>query len=127
MRIIRTIFRSLAMLLSIAFMMLWIRSFFAGDQVGWYINRWSGADGRFRAFGFDSDSGGIVIFLQNRRSLLDLDNAEHAAFKRRNPQLSRPTWIVHDCFGYPHMTDYQGASGMGFGYFDGAATRTICP
>ena len=90
---------------------LWVRSFHRGDQVGWYSNRWNAGEGRFGAIGFDSDSGGVVFFLQRRESHLDLFDSGDAWFRNNNPPLCEPSWITHDTYGYPYMTDYSGTSG----------------
>ncbi|MBW3538774.1 MAG: hypothetical protein KY476_00740, partial [Planctomycetes bacterium] len=122
-----TLASALSLMLCAGSVVLWVRSHYRGDQVGWYVNRWDDGEGRFRAIGFDSDSGGIVFFLLRRESHLDLSDPADAAFRNDNPPLSHPTWIVHDNYGYPHMTDYSGTSSFGFGYFGGGSARTELP
>ena len=118
---------AVSLILCVATLGLWLRSYQRGDQVGWYTNRWNAGDGRFRAIGFDSDSGGIVFFLQRRESHLNLLDSGDVAWRTANPPLSEPSWVTHDPYGYPYMTDYSGASRLGFGYFGGASRRTELP
>ncbi len=110
---------ALSLMLCAASTIFWVRSYYRGDQIGWYFNEWDGGEGRFRACGFDSDSGGFVFFLNRRESHLDLNDPADAAHWIANPALSHPSWLVHDNWGYPYMTHYPGAGSFGFGYFGG--------
>ena len=85
-----TLCSAVSMVLCAVTLALWVRSYHRGDQVGWYINRWDAGEGRFGAIGFDSDSGGIVFFLQRRESHLDLVDPADAVFRSDNPPLCEP-------------------------------------
>ena len=122
-----TLCSAVSMVLCAVTLALWVRSYHRGDQIGWYINRWNAGEGRFGAIGFDSDSGGIVFFLQRRESHLHLLDPADAAFRSTNPPLCEPSWITHGPYGYPYMTDYAGTSRFGFGYFGGPSDRTELP
>ena len=110
----------LSVLLCVAVVALWVRSYSYNETVGWYVNEWNDRRVRTTVYGLSSDSGGLLIFGLHRRG--DFDGADEAFVECKwiNPDLSRPNYLRQTPAGYPYMgPEYAGWGSLGFGYFAG--------
>jgi hypothetical protein len=125
-----TVLSALSLLLCVAVVVLWVRSYRVNETVAWYVNEWDGWDGRFRARGASSDSGGVMFFILRREAHLELEPDAHlrASFKRGNPDLHRPGYRTDPPAGYPYMGGhYKGWGRFGFGFYAGDRTPPSWP
>src|SRR4051812_9567198 len=75
---------AVSLVLCVATIVLWVRSYRAEDTFAWYDSRWYGRDYRLRAVGLLSDSGGAYLFLLRRSVMLGDDEAKDGVMRSYN-------------------------------------------
>jgi len=114
-----TLAAGVSAVLCVGVCVLWVRSYRVNDVDGWYVNHWDGLAGKTRAWGINSDSGGLAFFALNRSFSPGPDPVKAIELKVDNPELSKPGFSQEPSYGYPYMWDYRGWGRFGFGLFWG--------
>ena len=109
-----TILSALSLLLFVAVVVLWVRSYKVNDTFGWYSDHWAASGVRLSAWGVTSDSGGLALFRLRRWTtfppyMRDMADAV-PSFRGFNHIRENPV-------AYPYMHDYGGRAWLGFGLF----------